>query len=177
MKKLLCAVLTAAMLVMLFTGCSLFTAGGDDGNSGGNSAGDIQVTDNYTYTDPAGLDFDTRYVIYNDRTTEWVAWSIEEFGQIAIYTIIYAKDDNVVGSYEISTFDNTDGAQEYAQMYVDMGIGGRTLDEDPTVVFHEDDANTIEVNLANAVAWGHISEMSASAYVDYLVDFMEGKLI
>lgn len=63
---------------------------------------DIQMTSDYTYSDPEGLQYDKRYVLHGDKNSQLAiqltTWNQAEVTEV--YEIFYIKDGNVIAEYQ-----------------------------------------------------------------------------
>lgn len=167
MKKLLCAVLTLAMTAALLSGCSLFSSGG--GEDGGESDGSapIKITDAYTFENPAGLEFEKRYVVYGDENCTVVS-SSADYGMKAIYMIAYATaDDGAAGLYTFMIVDSAENAQRLTDYYATQGQALTAAEEDPCVLYTFSDGETMEASLVMMQSLDAISEATVSMYVEW----------
>ena len=165
MKRILCVILTLALSAMLLSGCSLFTSGEETDKTG--SAGDIKMTDNYTFTDPADLTFETRYVIYCDETSPMVT-SASDYGMKAAYDIHYATaDDASAGSYSFLVLDTAEHAQAMIDLYAAQGSMMTPVENDPCVLYSFTDGDAMEGTLVMFQSYGMITDATVSAYVEF----------
>lgn len=132
MKKVLAIALVLCTL-LAFTGCDMFTGGDTTNPPDGNDqqAKGLTITDDFTHEDPTDLDFDARIVLYGDKSCGLAAICVEQMGvssePVAIYDIIYGKDDVPVYTYEYIVFAN----EEDAKIYQDtMGGAGLNVEVD-----------------------------------------------
>lgn len=165
-KKLLSAVLAFAMMAAMLSGCGLFTSGGNEGGPSG-SAGDVKMTDSYTFKDPAGLEYETRYVLYCDENSNMVA-TAASYGVQAMYSVMYADGkDAPVAYYEFMVCDTAENAQAVIQLYATMGSALIATEEDPCVIYASSDADSMEAMLISFQSMGVISAATVSAYMEY----------
>ncbi len=175
MKKLLCAILTIAMTAALLSGCDLFTSGQKDEENPG-SAGDIKMTDNYTFSDPTDIEFEKRYVLYYDESSDLVS-SGTDYGVLAAYDIFYADaDDAPAGSYNFLIIDTPEHAQDVISLYASKGSVLTTTEEDSCVLCGFTDADAMEGNLVMLQSYGVIPETTVSAYVESYASSLGGTL-
>lgn len=172
-KKILFVVLAAAMTAMLLTGCSLIATGnGDDGNSSDFPA--VEITDSFSFENPSDLDFDARYVLYFDENSNSVSAQADEYGMLAYYVILYAKEEQPVGRYEFYVCDTAENAENWLadEIYTTSGREVKIVDDDATVMQSLTTADGIEELEAQIILCetaGIISEATVSAYVDFTV--------
>lgn len=173
MKKLLCVVLSLAMSATLLSGCSLFaTNTGDAGSEG--SSGAIEMTEKYTFEDPADLEYAKRYVIYCDENSTAVA-PAKDYGVTAMYSILYAdENDQPLGDYEFMVCDTEENAEAVIDLYTSFGSALNTAEADPTVLYSSSDGDTFTATLAIFQSQGVISAATVSAYVEYFAGYSGG---
>lgn len=172
-KKLLSLVLTAAIAVTLLTGCSLFTSGnGNDSNSSEFPA--VEITDSFSFTNPADVEFDARYVLYFDENSTVVSGQADEYGMLAYYVILYAKEEQPVARYEFYVCDTAENAESWLadENYTTSGREVKIVDTDATVMQSlttADGIEELEAQIMLCEAAGIISEATVSAYADFTV--------
>ena len=178
-KNLLKAILLTLTAAVLLSGCSLFaTSSGDSGNGGsGGSTGAIKMTDNYTFEDPADLEFDTRYVLFCDENSVMISSAPEEYGIKGSYSIIYTKDDAPVMDYEFYVCDSEEHAQATVDMYAAQGAALTAAEGDPCVLYSTTDGDTFEANLVMFQSYGVLNEATASAYVEFMQTSTGGTIL
>ena len=177
-KNLLNAILLTLTAAVLLSGCSLFaTSGGDSGNGSGGSTGAIKMTDSYSFEDPVGLDFDTRYVLFCDENSVMVSSVPAEYGIKASYSIIYTKDDAPVMDYEYFVCDSAEHAQATVDLYAAQGAALTAVESDPCVLYSTTDGDTFEANLMTFQSYGMISEAKVSAYVEFMKTSTGGTIL
>ena len=60
----------------------------------------LKISDSYTFTDPEGLDFDARYVLYGGSNSSAVTIVNQQGCHVAeMYEILYVKDGRAVAEY------------------------------------------------------------------------------
>lgn len=182
MKKMLCVILSMVMLLSLLAGCDLFTTPtttaapqGDPNPSGtaGKVDTSVKLTDKFSFTDPEGVDFDKRYVLYCDETSAMVS-SAADYGMKASYSIYYAKEDAPVCSFDYFVCDTAENAQKLIDLYASQGSVLTVCEEDPTVVFSTTDGETLEGALMMYQSYGMIEEATVSAYVNFMATSVGG---
>lgn len=159
MKKLLCAILAAALAAAVLGGCT-----GD-----GNSSNGIKMTDSYTFEDPADLEFENRYVIYGDENCITVAGAVDRgLGMLAMYSIFYADDnDALLCSYSYWIFDTAESAQAFADQQEAQGTVTTIVGEDTCVLYACPD------NAATAEMMSIFDMDAVSDYVAYFADMVK----
>lgn len=166
MKKILCTILAIAMTAALLSGCDLFTSGSGDKDHSG-SKGEIKMTDKYTFTDPADIEFEKRYVIYADENSPMVS-AAADYGMKAMYSIVYADaDDAPVGSYDFMVVDTAEHAKAVIDLYASQGSTLNAKEEDPCVLYGFTDGEALEGALVMYQSFGMITETTVSSYVEF----------
>lgn len=173
MKKLLSLVLTAALAATLLTGCSLF-ASSDDNGSTSSEFPSVEITDSFSFENPSDLDFDARYVLYFDENSTIVSAQADEYGMLAYYVILYAKEEQPVGRYEFYVCDTAENVESWLadENYTTSGREVKIVDADATVMQSLTTADGIEELEAQIILCetaGIISEATVSAYADFTV--------
>lgn len=173
MKKMLCVILSLVMVMALMSGCdALFASGGNEGgNEGGNDP--VKLTENYTFEDPTDIEFDKRYVIYAGEGSAMVS-SAEAYGMIAAYSIVYAKEDAPVCSYDFMICDTAENAQKVIELYAASGSTLTAVEEDPSIVYAQSDGETLEAGIMVYQSYGMIQEATVSAYVEFYATSIGG---
>ena len=182
MRKKLISILVCAMIGIMMIGCGSSDkddAGKTDGKTEGKADVQdekqtidkdfsLQMTDSYTFEDPAELDFDTRYVLYCDENTKMISQVPAEYGVKAGYSIIYAKDNAPVADYEFFVCDSAEHAQAAADLYASQGQSLTAAEGDPCVLYSFAGADTFEASLVTFQSYGIISEATVSAYMEFM---------
>ena len=128
----------------------------------------VQITENYTFSDPEDLEFDTRYVLYMGSESSLVAPTVEK-GELCQYTIIYAKGDTAVAEYSLYVCDSAESAQTIRDEMESYGMVADLVEEDNTVISSYSDEAVIEANLSVYQMAELVDDTTASAYVDMYV--------
>ncbi|MBR1815038.1 MAG: hypothetical protein IJ773_14685 [Lachnospiraceae bacterium] len=178
MKKLLCVTLTALMLAATMIGCgsSSTPAGENESKAAENEAVSyepVKITEKYSFEDPEGLDFDTRYVIYGGESSSIVA-SAANYGMSAIYSVLYGKDDMPVAQYDFMVVDTEEHAKGVIDLYTSIGQALTQVEADPTILTGSSDADKLEGAMVAYQSAGMISEATLSAYVSFYAQSMGG---
>ncbi len=188
MEKILRMILTLLMCTAILAGCGSNgnTSNGNVSNSSNQSdttdpstpadsdttqtpTGEgVKITGNYTFEDPADLEFDTRYVLYMGPTSEMVSVSADK-GQIAQYTIIYAKEDRAMAEYTLYVCDSAESAAAMLSEMEGYGMPVDLVAEDNTVIWSFSDEYVLEANIGIYQMAEMISETTASAYAQMYV--------
>lgn len=179
MKKFLRTVLLAAAMLSLMSGCSLFATNTNDGGSGGSggSSGGVKMTDSYTFEDPSGLDFDTRYVLLADESSQLISTADPSYGLVSSYSIIYAKEDAPVAGYDFFVCDSEEHTQTTVDLYAAMGQALTATETDPCVVYTSSDSDTLEAAMIAMQSYGLLKDTTVSAYVELMQAQSGSKLV
>ncbi len=176
-RKLLAMVLVLMMATAVLSSCSLFTSGDDNNGGVSGSTGDVKMTEKYTFTDPADLQFETRYVLYCDENSKMVA-TAANYGMRKMYSILYADGkDAPVAYYEFMVCDTPENAQAVIDLYASMGTSLTVSEADPCVIYSSTDADTMEAMLISFQASGVLSDTTVSAYLEYYKTFTGGTIM
>ena len=176
-KKMLSLILAVGLMSTVLSGCSLFATNIDEPKGAAGSSGAVKLTDNYTFEDPADLDFDTRYVLYCDENSQMISSASAEYGLKASYSSIYAKDDAPVMDYEFLVCDSAEHALATIDLYASQGQALQVAENDATVLCSSTDGDTMEATLAAFQSYGMLSEPSVAAYVEFMQTSTGGKLM
>ena len=110
----------------------------------------IVVNDDLTITDPEGLDFDERAVLYADSNNPTIQMYMGMGVNIdMLYMVIYAKDDVVIAEYSYYVFSDEASATAFAGMAPTMtvnGLIGTNISDRDTV-----EATIIQMQLAGVM--------------------------
>ncbi len=156
MKKLLCALLVAALLATMLVACSSKPKEPDTS---------IKMTEKFSMTDPVDLEFTTRYVVSADKESPSVA---NLKGGLGMYDVFYADaDDAPVANYKYMIFDTAENAKEFADGRVKLGFEVVIVEADPCVMYILNDVEKIAENITMYVEWEEITEATVKAYVTY----------
>lgn len=129
---------------------------------------DIVMTDTYTFTDPEELDFDTRYVYMGDSTSKILTDMLNyDFHGKAMYEILYSKDGEAVGEYQIFVMEDEANAQALGEFYAGQGQNV-TVEEDRVYTYTDGDA--LKGNLMMFKGAGLISSEDPETYVRFIAD-------
>ncbi len=191
MRKILCMILALVMCAAMLAGCGSNGNGktndtnppsnSQNGEGTGNQAPNavqpsaptgegVQITDAYTFTDPADLDFDARYVLYMGPENPAVQMAADS-GLTAQYMIIYAKEETVLASYNLSVYETAEAAKAYAEgMAETNGTTVNPAEGDDTVMYTYSDAAAMELVLTSLKEAGLFSDTNASSFVQFQVD-------
>lgn len=176
MKKVLCSVMVMMMLAVAFTGCSVFTT--ETNNGGEEATGSyepVKISEDYSFADPAELDFDKRYVLTCDTSSQMIA-SASDYGMVASFNVYYEKEGVPVAEYDFFVVDSADHAQALISLYEQQGSVLTQLEGHPTILTSSVDGDTLEGNLVAFQSYGMISEAKLSAYVTFMAESMGGKV-
>ena len=95
---------------------------------GGRSASNsysIKMSDLCTFSDPSGISFDTRYVLYGGADCHPAKKaSASGYSCKAAYVVLYAKGGKAAGEYQCFVMNNESDAQGLAGKYASIYNGG-----------------------------------------------------
>ena len=143
---------------------------GTDSQSGEAAEGTaIQITDNFSITDPEGLDYDTRYV-YQGTTGSTLINNMQMSGYNAeaMYEILYAKDGQPVGEYQVFVGADEAAASSLLDFYQSQG---QTLTQEGNVIYAYSDTDMIQAMVATYSGMGMFSGTSAQDYVEWMSSY------
>lgn len=180
MKKRTLALTLTLVTIMLLAGCSLVATkdtNAKPADSGNATFDPIAITENYSFTDPADLDFDARYVVYCDTNSVALSTLPAEYGVQAMYSILYAKEDAPKGDYELFVCDTAEHAETVAQAYAAQGMTLTATEEDPTVLYVFSDGDTMEATIITLESYGVVSDSKVSTYAEFMKTTYGGTLL
>ena len=129
---------------------------------------DIVMTDTYTFTDPEDLDFDTRYVYMGDSTCKLLTDMLNfDFHGIAMYEILYSKDGEAVGEYQLFVMEDETNAQALSEFYASQGQN-LTVEENRAYIYS--DGDVLKGTLAMLKGAGLISSEDPETYARFIAD-------
>lgn len=122
----------------------------------------VEITDKYTFEDPKGLEYDTRYVLYGGEDSG-AASAASGVGAAVngVYEIYYLKDGELVAVYRCYDAASADDAAQIESMYGGMGeveVTGR-------VACINMDLAMIESMMEMYVQMGYADETTPEAYM------------
>lgn len=182
MKKTLCMLLALVMCAAMLTACgpSSNVPSNPDANGGSSDelppapdGENVPITDSYTFTDPAELDYDARYVLYMGPNNESVRMS----GLASMYILLYAKEEKPLGMYTFQVYDKAESAQVAYEATKDNGSDIQAAEEDGAVLFSFADKDSAELVLNSIKAAGVIEEANVSSFADYYVNILGAVLL
>ena len=176
-KKYLCAMLAAGMMMSILSGCSLFASGGSGDGEGGGFA-PVKLTDSYSFKDPEGLDFDSRYVVVCDKDSTIISSdTMVTYGVQQSHYVIYGKDNATIASYDFYLCDSEENAEALLQFYADVGNTVIYItEEDPTVLCNTTDPDKLAATVTMLADGGLIAGADAKSYTDFCVTSYGGRL-
>ena len=117
----------------------------------------IQLGDSYVFTDPEGLDYDARYVLYGDSSNPFAVQNgAEEF-----YVILYAKESAPLGEYQCYVMGDNASAAALAEKL--SGFYDISLSKDNVVVVFNS-GEYVQQTMDLYVQLGMMSEATIEAY-------------
>ena len=189
MKKILCVILALLLCAATLAACSPSSNndqtepstqtpenGGTTGATSAAPSGEgVKITDAYTFTDPADLDFDARYVLYLGPENPAIAMGAAS-GLTAQYIILYAKEEKALASYNISIYDTAESAKANAEAMAAMGTTMNPVEGDDTVMYSYSDASVMELVIGSLNGAGVIPDTKASSFANFQVE-MNGAVL
>lgn len=196
MKKILCMILALVLCAAMLAGCGSGNASkgnqssdnpssdnqGSTGGAGkteapasGMSSGPVQITEAYAFADPADLDFDARYVLYLGPENQAVAMSASS-GLAEQYMILYAKEEKILASYNLSIYDTAESAQTAAEAMAATGTAMAPAEEDGAVIYSLSDGAAMELVMASLSEAGLLPDTNASSFANFQVE-MNGAVL
>lgn len=122
----------------------------------------VEITDKYTFEDPKGLEYDTRYVLYGGEDSGAVSAAGQIGSQVkGVYEIYYLKDGKLAAVYRCYDAASADDAAQIESMYGGMGeveVTGR-------VACIDMDLAMIESMMEMYVQMGYADEATPEAYM------------
>ena len=181
MWKRIMALMMAACLAAAMTGCSSGGESGNDqktkedageadsapeeeGEASEEGGFEIAVTDDFTFTDPEDIEFDTRYVYYGDKNSIILS-SYENIGinVDSVYIIFYAKDEAGLAEYQYYVFDDEESVESLADL---LGAQGIDMEYDGLLGWCTKDGDLMESTIMTCSELDAISDATASAYTE-----------
>lgn len=172
MKKKLISILLCVALGAMMAGCGSGDKGADAEKSEEKKEVEkisIQMTDSYTFEDPADLEFDQRIVLKGDKSCKLLTdMSNMGYEAEAIYEIMYAKDGLAVASYEYFVTADEASATALAEFYTSQG---RQITQEGNVLYGYLDADMIQATITTFASSGTIKDETPEAYMEMMESF------
>lgn len=129
----------------------------------------IEMTDDYTFTDPQDLDFNQRFVLVGDENSK-VLSDMANFGLTAtkMYDIFYAKDGVPVGEYQYFVTPDEASATALNEFYSSQG---QNITQEGNVIYAFSDGDTVEAMIIMFASTGAISAETPEAYIEMMKSF------
>lgn len=122
----------------------------------------VEITNKYTFEDPEGLEYDTRYVLYGGEGSGAVTAAGQIGSQVnGVYEIYYLKDGKLAAVYRCYDAASADDAAQIESMYGGMGevkVTGR-------VACINMDVSMMESMMEMYVQMGYADEATPEAYM------------
>lgn len=122
----------------------------------------VEITDKYSFEDPEGLEYDTRYVLYGGADSGAVTAAGQMGSQVnGVYEIYYLKDGKLAAVYRCYDAASAEDAAQLESMYGGMGeveVTGR-------VACINMDLAMIESMMEMYVQMGYADEATPEAYM------------
>lgn len=179
MKKRLISIIMCTMLGVLLLGCS----GGKDSDSekkddGGQESGkeqtidkdfSLQMTENYTFTDPQDIEFDERFVLVGDENCKLLS-DMSKMGYTAsnMYDIVYVNAGAPAGEYQYFVTPDEASATSLAEFYTSQG---QQVIQEENIIYTYIEGDTLEGSIISLAGTGAISEETPEAYIEMMKSF------
>ena len=123
----------------------------------------LKISDSYTFTDPEGLHFDTRYVLHGDASCS-TAGTVSKSAGVSVkevYDILYTENGTPVKEFVFYvTADNAE-ARKIADTYQN---GAKAIDD---VAIMENSAETVQQMIGYMSYFGE--EATLEGYIRYML--------
>lgn len=169
MWKKIMAIMMAVSLSAAMAGCSSGDSGQEQGAQEEETAEEdgpfeLQITDDFTFTDPEGLDFDTRYVYYGDENSIMLS-SYKNLGMNieSVYIIFYANGDTGLDEYQYYVFEDEESVESLGDL---LGAQGIDMEYEGLLGWCTKDADLMETTITTCHELEAISDATASAYTE-----------
>ena len=174
-KRIISLVVVATMLVLALTGCGIFGSGnGADENTPSDG---VKITDKFSLVAPEGLDYDKAYVVKVEPSPDNIVGDYNaENGMLALYVVVYAKDDAAVGEYNVYVLPDQAGVD---YMIDEAGEGVYTIpEEDPYVLTYFNDKDAVTANITMYQGYGMLNDpCTAADYAEVCADMYGGYIV
>ena len=179
-RRLVCLML-CILLAVLPAGCSGKKNGVSTDNDNTDVSADaqqddtgdedfsIQMTDAYTFTDPADLVFDKRYVLVGDKNCKLLS-DMNNMGYQAetMYEIIYENEGKPAGEYQYFVTSDEASAQDLEAYYQSIG---QNITRDGNILYAFVDGDSLEALIITYAGYGQLSDETVEAYADMMKSF------
>lgn len=129
----------------------------------------IQMTEDYTFTDPTDLDFDTRYVYVGYEDCKLLS-DMKNVGleATAIYEILYTKNGEYAGEYQYFICPDETLAADLTAYYQGQG---QNVTQDGKAVYAFTDGETLLGMVMTYQGMGMIPDETPESYLNFMADF------
>ena len=187
-KKVLSIFLVMAMLVLVLTGCGLFSSNGNGEYS--NNYGNIDynatalidgvpITEKFVLKAPEGLDYDQVYAMKAEPTGDNLTSDFnKENGMLALWLVTYAKGNELVGEYAIYVLPDQAGVDNMLDN--DEGDTSRYIfpEEEPFVMMSFVDKDQLDANIILYQSFGELPDpCTPIQYADMNAQLFGGILV
>ena len=128
---------------------------------------DIKMSDSYTFSDPAGLSFGTRYVLYGGSGCMFAkVASAQGYSCTGGYEILYANGDAPVCEYRFYVMSSTSDAEGFAGCFTEeYNGGGLSCGRHGNVVYVRYSGSYVQDTINTYYEYGVIDSKSVKAYL------------
>lgn len=129
----------------------------------------IKMNDEYTFTDPTDLEFDTRYVYVGHESSKLLT-DMKNFGYQAtiMYEILYTKDGEVAGEYQYFVCEDETMAADLTAFFESQG---QTVTQDGAVLYAFSDADKLLAFIMTYEGMGELPDETPESYLKFMADF------
>ena len=129
----------------------------------------IPLSDDYTFTDPTDLDFDTRYVYAGYEGCKLLS-DMKNFGYeaTAMYEILYTKDGEFVGEYQYFVCADETMAGDLTAYFQGQG---QKVTQDGKVLYAFNDGDTVLAMAMTYQGMGVVADETPESYLSFTADF------
>lgn len=129
----------------------------------------IQMADDYTFTDPTDLDFDTRYVYMGYEECKLLS-DMKNFGfdVTAMYEILYTKGGEYAGEYQYFICPDETMAADLTAYYQGQG---QNVTQDGKAVYAFSDGETLLATVMTYQGMGMIPDETPESYLNFMAEF------
>ena len=178
-KRIIGIVLIIAVLIFTFSGCSLFSSESDnDGTEKAKYLDGVEITEKFTLHTPEQFDCDMVYPIKCPPAGDNLADEYnKECGLLAMWIIVYAKGDELVGESVVYVLPDQAGVD-----YMIKDLGGDPdryiIPDDEFVMISTSDKDYLDGTVVLYQSMGDLpSQCKAIDYVNLMASLLGGALL
>lgn len=129
----------------------------------------ISLSDDYTFTDPTDLDFDTRYVYAGYEGCKLLSdMKYIGYEATAMYEILYTKDGEFVGEYQYFVCADETMAGKLTAYFQGQG---QKVTQEGKVLYAFNDGDTVLAMVMTYQGMGLIADETPESYLSFTADF------